>query len=488
MSLTDRPAWVKDAVFYQIFPDRFARSPRAEKPLNLEPWDAPPTTLGYKGGDLLGVVDRLDWISDLGITAIYLNPVFQSASNHRYHTHDYLKVDPLLGGDSAFDELLAACSQRGIRVVLDGVFNHASRGFFQFNDVLENGEQSPYTGWFHIHQFPLHPYTQSQPPNYEAWWGLRALPKFNTENPETREFLMRVGEHWARRGIDGWRLDVPEEIKTAGFWEEFRSRVRAINPDLYLVGEIWHDAGEWIGDGSRFDATMNYVFTAATIAFAVGKRLDHSLRLDNPAYTVAPASDAAGYRDRMEHLLAAYPTEAALVNLNLLDSHDTARILSLSSGDDRSVLLSLVLLMTFPGAPCLYYGTEIGLAGGRDPDSRRAFPWGAEHTWNMGLLAAVKELVSIRHAHPALRGPGYRVLWPTPGPGDATMVYAFERSAEGERIVVIVNAGDERETQSVPHDWGTTSAELLWGHSEVELGENQLRVSMAPRSAAIWKM
>jgi neopullulanase len=487
MPLIDRPAWVRDAVFYQIFPDRFARSSRVEKPLNLEPWDVPPTAHGYKGGDLLGVVDRLDWLTDRGFNAIYLNPIFQSASNHRYHTHDYLKVDPLLGGDAAFDELLAACRERGVRVVIDGVFNHASRGFFQFNDVLENGEQSPYTGWFHIHEFPLNPYAHTQPANYEAWWGLRALPKFNTDNPETREFLMRVGEHWARRGIDGWRLDVPEEIETAGFWEEFRTRVRAVNPDLYLVGEIWHEAAAWIGDGSRFDAVMNYPFAAATIAYAVGGRLDHSLRLDNPAYTVAPAIDGAGYRDRIEHLLAAYPPDAALANLNLLDSHDTARILSLASGDVASVVLSLVLLMTFPGAPCVYYGTEIGLEGGKDPDSRRSFPWDAEATWNRELLQTVDELVALRNDHPALRSSDYRVLWPA-GPGDGTMAYACERTGEGERIVVIVNAGDDRETHSVPMDRASTRAALLWGHSDVEVGENQLRISMAPRSAAIWAM
>ena len=488
--LTDRPGWPRDAVFYQIFPDRFARSEQVKKPLNLEPWAAPPTFHGYKGGDLRGIVDHLDWIQELGFTALYLNPIFRSASNHRYHTHDYFTVDPLLGGDEAFGDLLGACHARGVRVVLDGVFNHASRGFFQFHDVLENGEGSPYRGWFHIHDFPLHPYSQAQPANYEAWWGLRALPKFNTDDPEAREFLMRVGEHWARTGIDGWRLDVPEEITTAGFWEEFRERVRAINPDLYTVGEIWNPAEAWIGDGTRFDGTMNYQLTAAIIAFAVGSRLDHSLRLDNPAYAVAPPIDAAGYRDRIAQLLDRYPPEAATANMNLLDSHDTARITSLASGDRSSVITSLVLLLTSPGAPCVYYGTEIGLHGGQDPDNRRAFPWDDEPAWDVELLKAVRELVAIRTRHPGLRSSDRRVLWPTPGPGDASMVYAVERGTGPERVVVIVNAGDERETQAVPYDVVPDAGplELLWGAADAEFGENQIRMSMAPRSAAILRV
>ena len=184
------PAWVRDAVFYQIFPDRFAKSAALEKPQGLEPWADPPTFNGYKGGDLLGICESLDWLTDLGINAIYLNPIFQSGANHRYHTHDYLLVDPLLGGNEAFDTLLSRCHQRGIRVMLDGVFNHASRGFFYFHDVLENGPSSPWADWFVIHDWPLHPYDADKPANYEAWWGLKALPKFNTDNPQVREYLM----------------------------------------------------------------------------------------------------------------------------------------------------------------------------------------------------------------------------------------------------------------------------------------------------------
>ncbi len=484
--LGSRPSWVKDAVFYQIFPDRFAKSDRVRKPVNLEPWDSPPTFHGYKGGDLLGVAEHLDWLTDLGVTAIYFNPIFRSASNHRYHTHDYYRVDPILGTDKAFDELLAACHERGIRVILDGVFNHSSRGFFRFHDVLENGEQSPYVGWFHISGFPLNPYDMDEPANYDAWWGMRALPRFNTDNAEARDYLMRVGEYWAERGIDGWRLDVPEEIQTPGFWEEFRQRTRAVNPDLYIVGEIWSEASAFINDGNRFDGTMNYPFTTATIAFAVGDRLDMSTMMDNPHYNVAPALDGSGYRHRIEWLLNHYPEAATLANLNLLDSHDTARILTIASGDEDAVLLSLALLLTFPGAPSIYYGSEIGLEGGVDPDCRRSFPWDYEDHWNQRILGATRELIALRHTHPALRGAGYRIVWP-PDDGDGSMSYAFERTDGADRLLVVVNAGRERETQSINRDQlRFASADLAWGSGDLTPGENQSTISMPPRSAAIW--
>ncbi len=485
-NLNEPPAWVRDAVFYQIFPDRFARSGRVPKPNGLEHWDAPPTHHGYKGGDLLGIAERLDHLVDLGVTAIYLNPIFQSGSNHRYHTHDYYQVDPLLGGNDAFDEFIAACHDRGVRVVLDGVFNHSSRGFFYFHDVLENGSGSAWLDWFHIYDWPLNPYGD-EPANYGAWWGLKALPKFNTDNPEVREYLMRVGEYWARKGIDGWRLDVPEEIQTPGFWEEFRERVRAINPDLYIVGEIWSNASAYINDGTRFDATMNYPLTTAIIAFTAGERVDSETLLENAWYNIAPAIDAAGYADRIDSLLASYPEQAHLANLNLLDSHDTARVLSIASGDVASVELALLLLLTFPGAPCVYYGTEIGLAGKRDPDCRRSMPWD-EDRWDTDLLETTRKLIALRKAHPALRSSDYRRVWPAPA-DHGTMLTVFARHAEDEEIIVAINAGEADEALRLPlSDFPGDRLTTLWGSATIEPGDHHARVRVPARSAAIWKL
>ncbi len=316
-----RPAWARDAVFYQIFPDRFARSSRVLKPANLLPWQAPPSPEGFHGGDLLGIVEHLDHLTDLGVSALYLNPIFQSPSNHRYHTHDYEKVDPLLGGNAAMRELVDKAHARNIRIILDGVFNHASRGFFQFNDILENGPHSPWLDWFSIQKWPLSAYDGSKPANYSSWVGNRALPKFNVDNPQVREFLMGIAEFWIREyDIDGWRLDVPSEIKTPGFWEEFRRRVRKVKPDAYLVGEIWREAPEWVGS-DRFDATMNYVFAAAVIAFSAGDRVSPRL-VQGRAYDPYPGIDAVQFGRRIRDLLARYDWETTQVQLNLLDSHD----------------------------------------------------------------------------------------------------------------------------------------------------------------------
>ncbi len=259
-SRIETPEWVKDAIFYQIFPDRFASSPRVKKPSGIEPWASPPSLHGFKGGDLIGVVEHLDYLQDLGVTAIYFTPVFQSTANHRYHTHDYYQVDPILGGNAALRTLLDEAHARGMRIVLDGVFNHASRGFFQFNHILENGQASPYFDWFTVHNFPMRPYEPGH--QYLGWENLAALPKFNTRSEEVRDFLWDVGRHWIDFGIDGWRLDVPNEIDEDAFWQEFRRRVKGGKPDAYIVGEIWEDARRWL-KGDQYDAVMNYLFTKA---------------------------------------------------------------------------------------------------------------------------------------------------------------------------------------------------------------------------------
>jgi len=472
-NLVERPGWPTDSVFYQIFPDRFARSERVTKPGCLEDWDVPPTRHGYKGGDLLGIVEHLDWIADLGINALYLNPIFQSASNHRYHTHDYLTVDPMLGGNEAFDELLAACHDRGIRVVLDGVFNHASRGFYYFNDVLENGADSAWCDWFIIKELPLNAYQRDEPPNYEAWWNDHALPKLNTENPAVREYLMGVAEHWARKGIDGWRMDVPADIKTEGFWEEVRRRVRAINPDLYLLGEIWDDATEWVNAGDRFDGVMNYPVTEAMIRFAAQGRLDEEV-IEPVNMTLAPALDAAGYGAAIDAHLQRHPWDAHLSNLNLLGSHDTARVRSMMAEDDAAVRLAVTLLLTFPGTPSIYYADEIGVNGAHDPGSRAGFPWDSPETWNTGLLETHRSLIALRHAEPALRRGTYR---PVAAEG---VLYVFARETGGQGVLVAVNAGSTDAGVAV----GERPGEILWGDGTADGGA----IEVPARSAAVWRL
>ncbi len=444
------PEWVNDAVFYQIFPDRFARSGRLSQPANLLPWEAPPHAEKYHGGDLLGIVERHDYLQDLGINALYLNPIFQSACNHRYHTHDYYQVDPLLGGNAALRELVTACHERGMRVVLDGVFNHASRGFFQFNDILENGPHSPWIDWFLVEDWPLAPYDGGRPANYVSWVGNRALPKWNTENPQVREYLWDVAEFWIREfDIDGWRLDVPAEIQTAGFWETFRRRIRAIKPDAYSVGEIWDIAPAWLA-GDRFDANMNYPFTAAVTAFVGGERISPRL-VKGRSYNPFPGIDAAGLTDRLAALLDAYHWETTLVMLNSLDSHDTPRLLSVVRGDRASLRLATLFQMSYPGAPCVYYGDEIALRGTDRPDephddkdARWPFPWNEPESWDRDMLADFKALIRLRRDRPLLRRGRFTTLWAEGAD------FAFARHDETGAMVVALNVSDEPAALEIP--------------------------------------
>lgn len=425
----ETPSWVHHAVFYQIFPDRFAFSSRVEKPDHLEAWDAPPTIYGFKGGDLLGVVEKLDYLQDLGINALYFTPIFQSASNHRYHTHDYFQIDPILGGNEAFSQLLREAHRRNIRIVLDGVFNHASRGFFQFNHILETGEQSPYLNWFKVRKFPLNAYQGK--PNYDCWWNLPALPTFNHQNPQVRNFIFKVARTWVERGIDGWRLDVPFEIKDTTFWQEFRHVVKSANPDAYITGEIPWDASPWL-QGDQFDGVMNYLMAYPCWSFFGGKNLSEDLvghwRDHDPAAFVSDADSFAGY---VTNLLEKYPRPAVLAQLNLLDSHDTARFLSLT-GSKNALRLATLFQMTYPGAPCIYYGNEIGMEGGKDPDCRRAFPWD-ESRWDHELRSYFKQCIRLRMENRVLRDGSWKTLYTEKG------VVVFLRTLEEKKAVIILN-------------------------------------------------
>ena len=426
------PDWVKNAVFYQIFPDRFAKSDQVTKPNNLEDWHSEPTTFGFKGGDLLGVAEHLDYLEGLGINAIYFNPIFQSASNHRYHTHDYLRVDPILGGDEAFKTLLDQAHKRGIRIVLDGVFNHASRGFYQFNHILENGEDAPYLDWFIVYDFPLNAYHDRH--RYEAWANLPALPKFNTANPQVRNFLFGVARYWLEKGIDGWRLDVPMEIDDDEFWYEFREVVRGLNPEAYIVGEIPFEAQRWL-QGDQFDAVMNYQFTQACLGFFAGERIDRQVEKGLMGLKRTPVLDASDFVQRAQELLGLYPWEAVQAQLNLLSSHDMPRFITLAGGDETSLRLATTFQMTYPGAPCVYYGDEIGMQGGRSdfPEaSRAAFSWDRSR-WNRELLEYFKRLIAIRKQFPALRSGEFQ---PLHAQGQALV---FLRRLDDQALIVALN-------------------------------------------------
>lgn len=475
------PDWVKDAVFYQIFPDRFAKSDKVLKPHNLEPWDSLPTVQGYKGGDLYGVIEHLDHIQDLGATAIYFTPIFQSACNHRYHTHDYYQVDPLLGGNKAFYALRDEMHKRGMKLVLDGVFNHASRGNFFFNDILENGPHSAWLDWFIVHDWPLTPYSGERPANYEAWVGNRALPKWNTDNPQVREYIMQVAEHWLREGIDGWRLDVPFCITSPGFWNEFRTRVKAVNPEAYIVGEVWWDSTNYL-QGDQFDAVMNYIFTEPVIQFCAQNHLTREMAVTRHSYDPYPAIDGEHFSVKLEKALFRYDWEVAQVQLNLLDSHDTARLLSIADEDKATVRLATILLMTVPGAPSVYYGDEISLPGKDDPDCRRTINWDNRSTWDMDTLAYYKQLISIRKSHVALRRGAFLGLHAGP------LSYAFSRAKDNDKLIIALNVADKAQKLEIPvkglvEDGATLKA--IYGKGSVTVEGGIAKVNVPARDGVI---
>jgi neopullulanase len=511
MSL-DIPAWVRDAVFYQVFPDRLARSGRVPAPGSFEPWAAPPTSRGFKGGDLYGVVEHLDRLRTLGITALYLTPVFTSASNHRYHTDDYLHVDPLLGGDEALRELLDQAHARDMRVILDGVFNHCGRGFWPFHHVLENGARSPYRDWFHLdaevldgrrslNAFPgseelsrIGVLRSAGAPSgsasravlgYEAWWDLPALPKLDLDEPHLRAFILDVAEHWLRFGIDGWRLDVAEEIGV-DFWREFRARVRSVKPDAYLVAEIWRIEPQWLA-GDTFDALMDYPLGKAIIGFAAQDRLATTIDLPHEYQGTLVPLDGPALWGRVEAIRTAYGARVMAAQLNLVGSHDTPRLRTLCDGDLDAVRLATLLQMTLPGTPCIYYGDEIGMEGLMDPDCRRSFPADAT-AWSAEPAGWLADLVALRHSSRALRD-GDLTLSRAEGAG-----LAWLRWYEHDLFVCLANAGETALSWTLHLPVACAAVQVVNLRSARELprarrlGERSVQVDVPPRQGGVLRV
>ncbi|MBC7083380.1 MAG: glycoside hydrolase family 13 protein [Firmicutes bacterium] len=414
------PEWVHDAVFYQIFPDRFANGDPTNDPIGTRPWGEAPTRDSFFGGDFQGIIDKIPYLKDLGITAVWFNPIFQSVSNHKYDTADYLRVDDSFGDLAKFRELVDALHAAGIRVILDGVFNHTGDEFWAFQDIIEKGPASRYVNWYYIHDFPVRRHPK---PNYEAWWGFADLPKLNMDNPEVRRYILDVVAFWMKEvGIDGWRLDVPNEVDHS-FWKVFRDHVKSINPDAYIVGEIWRDGSPWL-KGDEFDAVMNYVFRDAVLDFFARRKASTSELVAS-----------------LEKLKASYPAQASAALLNLLGSHDTERVLTAFEGDKRRMIPAVVFQMTCPGAPIVYYGDEVGMMGEKDPGCRGTMVWD-ERLQDRELLGLYRRLIQLRRGSAALRRGDMRWLLVD----DPTRTFAFSRAWGNDVVVVAVCAGERQVT------------------------------------------
>jgi len=408
------PEWVKDAVFYQIFPERFSNGDLSNDPQELEEWGNTPKPRNFFGGDLKGIIHKLDYLMDLGINAIYLTPVFEAPTNHKYDTTDYFKIDPHFGDLDTLKELVDKCHNNGIRIILDAVFNHSGFFFPPFQDVVEKGAKSKYYNWFHIKQWPI----KLEPPSYDTFAFVSHMPKLNTEDPEVRKYLLDIGRYWVKEAdIDGWRLDVANEIDHS-FWRDFRRAIKDVKEDAYIVGEIWHDSLPWLM-GDQFDAIMNYPFMRVCLEYFANENMDELEFMDSISDT------------QMRNT-----KQVNEVMLDLLDSHDTARFLTKSNGDINRLKIAAAFQLTYLGAPCIYYGTEIGMEGGNDPDCRRTMEW-KEEKWNHQLYQYYKKLIYLRRKHGALRSGEFKWI------KNLDKIIGYERKTEEETIIILINKHDQ---------------------------------------------
>ncbi|MGL5351100.1 MAG: glycoside hydrolase family 13 protein [Cetobacterium sp.] len=374
----DVPEWAKNTIWYQIFPERFCNGKESISPKNVKEWGENPTHDNFMGGDLYGIYEKLDYLEELGITGIYLCPIFMGNTNHKYDTIDYYKIDPHFGDEVIFKKLVEKAHQKGIKIMLDAVFNHVGDEFTLWKDVVKNGSASKYADWFVINKFPLFDLDGSK--NYETFANVKEMPKLNLENKDCRKYILDVATYWIKEfDIDGWRLDVCNEIDHK-FWREFREEVKSIKQEFYILGEIWHDSLPWLM-GDQFDAVMNYPISDAIINFLTSKKLD-----------------AKRFEAEINKAIVAYPKNITEVNFNLLDSHDTARVLTVLKDDKRKLKLALLLLFFQSGSPCIYYGTEIGMNGDKYSgceENRKCMIWD-DANQDKELFNFLKILIKIR--------------------------------------------------------------------------------------------
>lgn len=343
------PSWVKNTVWYQIFPDRFSNGdPTLDKDY-FENWGSRPSRNNFNGGDIQGIINKLDYLEDMGITGLYLCPIFEATTNHRYDTIDYKKIDATLGDEKTFKTLVDEAHKRGIKIMLDAVFNHMGYKAPAWLDVVKNNETSKYKDWFHINKFPVYDKTfdklDGRHLNYETFGRVKQMPKVNTENQEVIDYFTGVGKYWVEKfNIDAWRIDVANEVDHH-FWRVFRNEVKSIDPEVYLLGEIWHDAQPWL-QGDQFDAAMNYPLT-------------HAMKQFFCTHTI----NQTQFIHAVNQVKVSYSRQVTENTFNLLDSHDTSRLLTTADGHVGRIKLSYLFMMTQLGSPCIYYGSELPMAG-----------------------------------------------------------------------------------------------------------------------------
>ena len=419
------PAWVNDTVWYQIFPDRFCCGGTGKNDPDVLPWQTGKVTNREKyGGDLEGIRQKLPYLQDLGITGIYLNPIMEAETNHKYDTKDYTKIDPSFGDDGTMKRLVSEAHERGIRIMLDAVFNHCGRKFAPWLDVQEKGRESEYADWFMVQDWDeIGKQGDTRDGRFYSFAFADWMPKLNTNNEEVIDYFCKVCEGWIRKyDIDGIRFDVGNEVSHR-FLKRMREHLKKIKPDIYLLGEIWHDASQWLA-GDEYDSVMNYPLMSGIHDFF----LDQTMGKEEFEYMV-------------NCCYTMYMQQNNNVLFNLLDSHDTERLMNRFHDLDK-FYQQLAVLFTLPGSPCIYYGTEIAMEGGFDPDCRRCMPWdeiGTEE--NQRRIGQMKTLIRLRKNEETFRSLHFH--FPDRIENRRCVEY-IKLDEAGRKIEVLLNCSDEK--------------------------------------------
>lgn len=424
------PDWVNETVWYQIFPDRFCNGTPQEKREGIQPWRKGKVKNEESfGGNLEGMISKLPYLQELGITGIYLNPIFEADSNHKYDTRDYRKIDAAFGDGEIFARFVKEAHGRGIKIMLDGVFNHCGHHFAPWEDVLEKGPESDYFNWFMINDWPFDQKKyDTRDGKFYSFAFQAGMPKLNTNRDEVVAYFTEICAYWVEEyGVDGIRFDVGNEVSHK-FLKCVRERLKAVKPDIYLLGEIWHDASQWLL-GDEYDSVMNYPLAAGIHDFFLDKSLDKEQfeYMINRCYTM--------YMQQNNNVL-----------FNLLDSHDTERLIN-RVGDIDIFFQQLAILFTMPGSPCIYYGTEIALEGGGDPDCRRCMPWDELETpENLERRADVKKLIGLRREDDTFKSLYFH--FPNRRPEKRCVEYVKLDGWGGETEVLLNCTGQEIQVES----------------------------------------
>lgn len=458
--MADVPEWFKQAVIYQIYPDSFATSANYISAQSKEIVQNGHYFHSQNGGTLRGITENVPYLQKLGINCLYLTPIFAANSWHKYDTVDYFAIDPCFGDKTDLQELVATCHQAGIRVILDGVFNHSGPDFFAFQDLLAKGANSAYRDWFFPYSLPLQ---RGPKPNYECFAYFDFMPKLNTGNPEVMQYFQKVGRYWIEEfDIDGWRLDVANEIDH-NFWREFRKAIRSVKNDAVLIAEIWDDARSFL-EGEQFDGAMNYNLTFA-IVDAIAKQ--------------EISAEALAWRS--SYLLMRYPEAMQQAQMNLIDSHDVPRFLALAHDNVDKLKLAALFLLTHVGAPLIFYGDEQGISGLAEIDYRKPMIWQNENT---DLFVYYQKLIALRKTYITAILTDYQIYQADP----ATIVYGCQEKGKG--LLAVLNLSNSKQKRTIKLQdnmpkFAETVDDYFTGQS-YKLQNNTLEVELAPYSSAVF--